>query len=60
MCFATLYEVNESARCGHYNLRTVAQGAYLLTDAGASIYGNHVDSLDKLREVTQVISYLQA
>ena len=58
--FAAVHQVDQASRRGHDDLRAVAQGAYLLLDAGAAVDGHHMDALHILREVAKVVGYLQA
>ena len=57
---ATVHEVDESSRCGYDYLRSMAQCTYLVLDGCAAIYGHDVYSLHILREVLQVVGYLEA
>ena len=60
LCHATVHQVDEATRCGDDNLCAVAQLAYLVLDGGAAVDGHHMDALHILREVAQVVGYLQA
>ena len=58
LCHATVHEVDESSRCGHDDLCAVLQRMDLVNDAGASINSHHVDALDILGKIFQVVSDL--
>ena len=56
---ASVDQVDESSGRGHDDVRPVAQGAYLLLDAGTAIDGYHVHTFHIFREVADVVGYLQ-
>ena len=56
----TVDEVDESSRCGHDDLRTVFQRAYLRADVGSAIHGSHMQAVNVFGKRVEVIGYLQA
>ena len=59
-CHAPLHQVDETARRSHDDLHALAQGTYLLLDAGTAVDGLDMDAVQVFGKVAHVVGYLQA
>ena len=56
---ATVHQVDETTRCGHDDMGTVAQSLDLLHNVGTTVDGYHANAGHVFREITKIVGNLQ-